>query len=757
MKTVSFWVLALSAMVGTSAEKKADFGAATREANALVEKQAKAEAAARAKAQKAFIFGMKEGGSTFGLGQVPLQVKEKPAIDAKVMAEARAKLRAALPEKPSEADEVRLAAAELALEERGGCQASRAAAFAKLAARTRNVDAVKAAMAYLKRRNEQTEILALAERVIADSKDDLVLKSLGLGWRWFAAARLGDKPLKDATKALVDALPLNDTVAQNAYLTLAWDGSRDPKDFDRLLKNIDKIKSGGVKSTLYTEIFRGRCQACDYAGIKEWYPTAVKTCDKRMVYPMTYGAMAQLRCWADAAEYAKLAYDLNPKSAEWQLKLARALLGCGRRADAVGPAAELAANEKASAKQRFVGRVLGLFAAAKDPSEIAPGILAMEKDSGAKDGEEFAAFVFEANFQAFEPLMTSEHAKWLQAAREAVFALLHPEERVVHTVHYRASAPRTAALAEAEGLFDPGWFDGWEVERRFAPYQTYAWSQKGSVMANLRCKPERKLDGVKGEGRSAELVAFYDETGVHIYTRFRDPSAAKYRLGEAPGCGFEFTVQPDASKGWNQIFTKTDAVKDLNEVQWDSVDFGHKPTFDLIRTDSTTTDDAFLFHTFIPWAHVYTKLPKDGDTWNTVMCASMPAGTYVLGGGAVHELGRGMKLRFAMDAEQERLVRRAVVRRAAGDFLRWRAPWENVAMWQDEVLGDPEFWNAVVKGWLSEREAAAKALVKRPDAEVTDEEYAQLGEKYLRDWADPRLTLDGLRANWLNGKFFGSF
>ena len=43
------------------------FDAAEREARTLVENQAKAEKAARAQKEKAFIFGLREGGSTFGL------------------------------------------------------------------------------------------------------------------------------------------------------------------------------------------------------------------------------------------------------------------------------------------------------------------------------------------------------------------------------------------------------------------------------------------------------------------------------------------------------------------------------------------------------------------------------------------------------------------------------------------------------------------------------------------------------------------
>ena len=756
-KMKAFGLLTVGAMVAwnvSAAEKKADFGAAEREARTLVENQAKAEKAARAQKEKAFIFGLREGGSTFGLGQTPLKIKEDPAIDAAVMKEAYAKLRAALPAELTEKDAVRLEQAELALEERGGNRASRGKALAKLMARAKNPDAVAAVMGLFRRRRAYVEMLAFADQVLDANKDNAKLTAVGLGWKWFAAAKLEDKPLKDAVRARVDALPLTAENVRGTYWTLLGEGSLDPADFARFEANLDNPVLRGMRGEYYRHLLGGACGRLDYRGILKYLPLVEKYRDAKMANTMAADAFQRLRCWADADRCAEKAYSLKPTDDD-RLRLVRTRLALGKRAEAAAMAGEIAASEKAKPQLRFTARLLGVIASAATPADVTTGILALEADSGAKDGNEFATWVFAAVNKAFEPLMTSDQAKWLLAAREAELALLHEEERVVHTVKYCPSAPRTAAGAEAAGLFDNGWFSPYRTETRFAPIQTYGWNRRDIVMKNLKCGPKPELSGVTGEGRSSEIIVVYDEAGVHVYTRFRDPSAAKFRLGEASGAGYEFSVWTGKG-GWNQVFTTTDAVKDLNEVQWDSLDYGHRPTFGSIVTDSTTTDEAFLFHTFIPWTHAYDRIPKDGDVWYTVMCAGVPAGTYVLGGGTVHELGRGMRLKFAMDADESRIVRRALVRRAAGDFLRFRAPWENIDMWEDNILGDPAFYAAVVKGWRDEREQAARGLVRRPDAEVTDAEYEALGAKYLRDWLDPRLVLGDLRVAWLAGKFFKS-
>lgn len=754
MKTILVSCLASLALVPAAAfaaaAAKPNFDAAQREANALVEKQAKAERDSRQKAQEAFIFGLREGGSTFGYGQTPLKVKGSSAIDEAVMKEARAKLRAAMPEKPTEADQVRLEIAELGLAVRGGDGRARAAALKPLMARPTNRAAANAVMHHFKSRRADTEILAFADKVLAANQGNSEMTVFGLGWRWYAAYRLSDRKIFNETKAKIEALPVSDETVGPYMTLLDYPGSWNPKDYEHLEKNLYKLKNRGIASHFYHTLLEGNQHCDDRQLILRLTEQAARYGSAKRAYATGADALMRQRCWKDAARFAEEALRLDPSAAN-QLRVARARLGAGPRASAAEPAKALAANAKARPTERFTGRVLELLATAKEPREVTAAVLALAKDAGAKDGTEYASWLLEAESRAFEPLMTSEGTKWLLALREALFALSHEEERVVHTVRYCASAPRTAYGAEAAGLFN-GRIS--PVEKRFAPYGTYAWNSRAAVLNNLKCKPKPDLVGVKGEGRSAELIAVYDETGVHVYTRFRDPSAKKYARGEAKGCGYEFSVQADEARGWSQVFTSTDAVKDLYEVAWDSLAFGHHPYANEIVTDSTTTDDAFLFHTFIPWTHVYLDLPKDGDTWNTVMCASMPAGTFVLGGGAVHELGRGMRLKFAMSAAESRLVRRALVRRAAGNFIRFCRTWENVDMWEDRILGDPKFFDETVKAWRDERMASALALMRREDKDVPDAESDALAAKYLKDWLDPRLTLDAMRTASLRKKFF---
>ena len=740
-----------------------DFGRAFTEARQAVDARRKLEEAARAKAAqeaRSALETLAEAGGTFGLYRQPLVVGEKPAIDAQVMAAAKAKIRAALPEKLTVADEERYDNACLDLECRAGDRAGREEVLKRLMARTDREPSVRSAMGHFRRTGENRAMLAFADRVVAANRGrNEALYALGLGWRWTAAARLGEDRLRAETKALVEALPWTVENVRNTYLVFAGDGSRDPKDFERLLRDEKMMRASAANVVLMREILNGafiahRFTDPDYRRLMA-YLDETNAIPKSVMGPFRVrlaDELVRMRCWTDASRLAEEILAASPDDVGAAERAVTARLGAGRRTEIGELSRKLADNGKLPAAKRFIARVGCVLAAAKTPDEVTAGVLALEKESGAKDGREFADFVAQANLRYFHPLATEAGAPWVKGLRNALLALGPDEEEVVHTVRFRPAAPDTAAGAEAAGLFDPGWFADHEVEKRFAPQLTYGWTYKRNYLKSLKCDGPKDLVGVKGEGRSAELVTLCDKTGVHVYTRFRDPSAAKFALGESTGAGYEFSVMfGEHETGWHQVFVTAGSRADAKEVEWESFREGHHRTLGNIVSDSSVSEEAYLFHTFIPWSMCYTRLPKDGTRWLTVMCAGLPSGFFVLGGGDVHEFGRGMRLRFALSAEEETEIRRAVLRRGAGDFLRTAAKWENAQIWSDAVLGDPKFYGEVLKPWLDERLAAARALIRRDGASLTDAEAEELERKYLCDWFDTKIRIDRLRAKWLEG------
>lgn len=752
MKNICLVPFATAAVVlATTAFAAPDFATVVRETGRDLEAKAKAERTANAEKEKAFIMGLREGGSTYGYGQMPMNISEPPRASEALFKEARDKIRAALPEgELGEDDQIRYDAALLELEQKAGDRASRKAAVEKLKPKKTSLAAVNAVFSCLNAQRKWKDILAFADEVAAANPTNTDLKAAAYSFRLTAAYRIGDQKMADETVAALDALPATRDV-YDAYVNHLWRGqtmwakldAQFPKDMKRVFDEFEAIRQK-------QNFLRGVMQAASWAGniahmeqylalFAEKFPSQLNWARGTLV-----AELMKQRCYAKALPVAGELFAAEPTDGN-ALLLARVQMALGLRGDAAKTIHQAFTNEAATMQTRITAGVIEAVAKAKTTEDATRGVLALA--GMVADGKDFATFVNEAEWSLFEPLMTDENAKWLIAVRNAFFELQYPEERVVHTVRYLPSAPCTAEGAELMGLFSM-----LPSENRFAPYKMYSWSDKRSAMNNLKCGPKPELAAVKGDGRSAEILAVYDDTGVHIYSRFRDPAARKFKLGEAGGAYYEFTFMPGTETGYYQVFRSSGSAKDLNEVEWDSVDFGHRQAYGNIFTDTATRNDCFLFHTFIPWTFAYSRIPKNGDTWGTVLCVGLPSGTFVLGGGQVHELGRGMKLKFDIPAAQEKMIRKAVVRRAAGDFLRLRAQWEVSDMWEDQILGDPDFFRDVLEPWLKEIDADALKAVKGD--EISDADAERFFKTRLVDWADFRLSLDKKRGEYLEKKFF---
>ena len=175
-------------------------------------------------------------------------------------------------------------------------------------------------------------------------------------------------------------------------------------------------------------------------------------------------------------------------------------------------------------------------------------------------------------------------------------------------------------------------------------------------------------------------------------------------------------------------------------------------TRDFLKTDVHAAKDCYVAHVYLPWLVAYDRLPtgKDG-LWRFVAVVHWAGLMGAIGGSSVHELGRGMQVRFSMDEKAALAVRLGTLRAAAGAYRRFRRQWENADFWGDPSMGDPAFYEARVKPYLAELDALAAETEGDLDAAAC----ARLSTR-LVDLADTRLQIDALRAAWLRNRLFTS-
>ena len=111
-----------------------------------------------------------------------------------------------------------------------------------------------------------------------------------------------------------------------------------------------------------------------------------------------------------------------------------------------------------------------------------------------------------------------------------------------------------------------------------------------------------------------------------------------------------------------------------------------------------------------------------------------------------------MRLRFDMPGAALDKVRAGLLRQAAGNYRSIRSEWENAEFWSDQHVGDPEFWEAVVKPYLAELDETAKLVTSGED--LPRATVDKLIREHLADFADFRLMLDAKRSAWLKARLY---
>ena len=481
----------------------------------------------------------------------------------------------------------------------------------------------------------------------------------------------------------------------------------------------------------------------DYAAAKPAYggftafSAAAQQAARWAVFGWPFGERGRLaEVASEAGAYADAAALLEPG---WPR-----LMACYRAGDRAGvyeSAARIATNGNVTANDRFRAGAILASLEAKDPRDFSSRLAQLR--GKMEEAAYFSALRESArDFFLLDPTAAGvERVKTVIALSDA---LKRPEEKLVYDLVYLEKAPQSAGEALATDVFSK-----LKTENRLGRYAVYDTFEKSKELKVLKSADAPHL-AADVEGREACVAACYDASGLHIYLRFNDPEAWKVRDGLAAGPNLEYEIQPGGeTTGHWQMLSAAEPGTDAG-VEWDSPRKGYKLGPDYIRTDATSTDTTHVFHTFVPWILCWNEFPKEGDVWRYGLVAGWAGQFGALGGGAVHELGRAMLLRFRLAPAVRERMKLSLVRQAAADYRKVRGKFENAEFWCDPHLGDKAFYEKVVEPLLAELDAkAALVTVEKPAAKDIEAVFRDLFR-----FADFRLALDAEREKWVTASMF---
>lgn len=405
---------------------------------------------------------------------------------------------------------------------------------------------------------------------------------------------------------------------------------------------------------------------------------------------------------------------------------------------------------------KFQAAALKETLTAKDMKDLRAKLLALRPLSdglGAKEGETMAdkdarfftslrkfsrtLYNIDPSIDATERLKTIQSMTW---------EMLWPEEKIAYTAKYLENAPRSAEAAYRANVFGK-----LKTENRFARYGVYSHFNRDSEVSRLKSKDAPHL-AADAKGKEGLLALAYDERGLHLYLKVNDPDAWKTRDGIAGGVTFEHTIMPGEDRPWHWSMFNTAGNNAVHGVVWDSPRKGFKVGMEYIVEDAYVADDCHVLYFHYPWILFPYDLPSDKDSWRLALVGGWAGQFGALGGGAVHELGRGMQISFDVPKQVERKLKLALLRSSVREYRSVRGKFENADFWVDPHLGDKEFHSAVVSPYLKELDAVANEIASSEFDLGKVDGYV---EKYLFDLADFRLALDAKRAEYLKNRFFG--
>ena len=264
--------------------------------------------------------------------------------------------------------------------------------------------------------------------------------------------------------------------------------------------------------------------------------------------------------------------------------------------------------------------------------------------------------------------------------------------------------------------------------------------------------------GEKSREFPVTLQVVADSWGLHIVYAFYDGRARRFESGELDAGSYECYIAPGENQPYSCFlcYPKKDKPMFVMSTTYDSP--GHRrlrpQDHGRVRSDVKFTDDAVYCYSAFSWDAFADHVPVDGAEWDFESVFWGPTPCAWNGEKGIHARSSWGKLRFELGEAARVKILRTQLYKAANFYRSEKKPGGtegNYAQegcfehWSDPVLGDVEFYGAVLKPLVAELDAAAD----RVKFSMTDAEVKEIAENYLSRFRDIRFEVSRLRARWL--------
>jgi len=253
----------------------------------------------------------------------------------------------------------------------------------------------------------------------------------------------------------------------------------------------------------------------------------------------------------------------------------------------------------------------------------------------------------------------------------------------------------------------------------------------------------------KRSARVPEWQAMADAWGLHFRLEVFDAKAKEIAAGLVSAGTLEGYLAPGANTPYHAFLHSFEpgGLLVYNGVysQPDHREIDAKDRVNC-HEEILSTEDSVILYLAISWNVHATRIPTAESVWDfEPMFWGREASCSWNGLKTIHGRSSWGRLRFALTDAERRQILRPVLVAARREYETLKRPTGAVALWQNEEVGDPVFYETVLKPIVERLDVAAS----RVTADMEDKTVDELSESALPRWHNFIFEVQRLRADYL--------
>ena len=322
--------------------------------------------------------------------------------------------------------------------------------------------------------------------------------------------------------------------------------------------------------------------------------------------------------------------------------------------------------------------------------------------------------------------------------------LFNPVKRNELSVRYVKNAPDDVGSWLASPLLK-------DLSNRGNVTSEYGAKEAAFLVTDVMAAGRNVGDSSVKADKETYFYVCYDEYGIHLFFVGVDSKVKDVMAKRINGSGYEmYLALGEGGPSYQWLF---DQPKDnLYSPPWNSPHEYYRNLNDYVDISSRPVENGIATAMNFSWDLAYDRLPENGDLWPFELIRWTRGGGVTWGGKSVWQIGNWGRLKFeGLDDEVLTRIRSIIIYKALARYNEQKIARSGgaIAIWQDEELGDPDFYKQCLAPEVERLDQLSKLVGDEMDKATVDKLWVEA----VPVWFDFEYKAAKLREDYLRNNF----